>query len=350
MNQRDPRISRRDVVRGLSILAAGPWLLSCAATTPSDGAPGSNAAPDQEAAFPVTLTHKYGTTTIIAAPKRIVVVGLVEQDALLALGIVPVATSQWYEAPGGVFPWATEALGGAPLPTVLDNSSDGVPVEKVAALEPDLIIAVYSGITKKEYDLLSKLAPVAAQPGDYVDYGVPWDEATLTVAAAVGKPAAGQALVDRVRDKIAKAGEEFSGGTGAIVSPYEGVYVFGPEDPRGRLLQQLGFDFPSALLEGRPKNAYGWSLSAERAVDLDDLDVVIWLDTEQQVDSSLGKVWTSTKANVEGRDIYITPQGDEIYDAAFNMVTPLSLPYVLDRYVPQLRAAADGDPATKVPA
>ena len=40
----------------------------------------------------------------------------------------------------------------------------------------------------------------------------------------------------------------------------------------------------------------------------------------------------------------------ETYDAAFNMVTPLSLPYVLDRYVPQLRAAADGDPATKVPA
>lgn len=45
MTQRDPLISRRDVVRGLSILAAGPWLLSCAATNPSDGPGNGEASP-----------------------------------------------------------------------------------------------------------------------------------------------------------------------------------------------------------------------------------------------------------------------------------------------------------------
>ncbi len=55
---------------------------------------------------------------------------------------------------------------------MLDNT-DGVPVEKVAALAPDLIIGQYAGITDKEYALLSKLAPTIAQPGSYVDYGVP---------------------------------------------------------------------------------------------------------------------------------------------------------------------------------
>lgn len=334
---RYPTIGRRTLVRGFSLLA-GASLLGVSPVTA------------EEEVFPVTLPHKYGTTTITKAPQRIVVVGLVEQDALLALGVVPVGTSRWYEAPGGVFPWATEALGDAPLPQVLDNSSDGVQLEQVAALAPDLIIAVYSGITDVEYENLSRIAPVVAQPGNYVDYGVPWDEATLTVAAAIGRPAAGQALVDSVMARIAAAGEEFSGRHGLIVSPYEGLYVFGPEDPRGRLLQELGFDFPRMFSDVRPVDAYGWSLSAEYTSELDELDVVVWLDTEETVDSRLGTVWTSTKANKEGRDIYITPMADAVYDAAFNMVTPLSLPFVLDRLVPQLRAAADGDPNTLVPA
>ena len=47
--------------------------------------------------------------------------GLREQDALLALGIVPVATTEWYgKHPGAIFPWAEEALGDAPKPEVLD--------------------------------------------------------------------------------------------------------------------------------------------------------------------------------------------------------------------------------------
>src|SRR5690349_18320733 len=55
-------------------------------------------------AYPVTIEHKYGSTTITEFPERIVLVGLTEQDALLALGVVPVATREWYgERPGAVF-------------------------------------------------------------------------------------------------------------------------------------------------------------------------------------------------------------------------------------------------------
>ena len=71
-------------------------------------------------AFPVTIDHKYGSTTIEAEPKRVVVVGLREQDALLALGVVPVATTEWYgKHPGAIFPWAKDELGDAKVPTVL---------------------------------------------------------------------------------------------------------------------------------------------------------------------------------------------------------------------------------------
>src|SRR5262245_38105575 len=62
---------------------------------PNTATPEATAAP---AAFPVTSEHKFGATTITAKPERVVAVGLVEQDALLALGVVPVATREWYGA------------------------------------------------------------------------------------------------------------------------------------------------------------------------------------------------------------------------------------------------------------
>src|SRR5918998_3590488 len=74
----------------------------------------------ESSAFPVTVEHKFGETTIEAEPKRIVVVGLREQDALLALGIVPVGTTEWFgEHEGAIFPWAEKALGNAKKPAVL---------------------------------------------------------------------------------------------------------------------------------------------------------------------------------------------------------------------------------------
>jgi iron complex transport system substrate-binding protein len=51
---------------------------------------GSDGAADS-AAFAVTIEHKYGETTIEAAPERVVSVGFADQDPLLALGNVPVA-------------------------------------------------------------------------------------------------------------------------------------------------------------------------------------------------------------------------------------------------------------------
>src|SRR5262245_5354376 len=46
--------------------------------------------------FPVTITHKYGQTTIDATPARVISVGFVDQDTILALGVTPVAVRDWY--------------------------------------------------------------------------------------------------------------------------------------------------------------------------------------------------------------------------------------------------------------
>src|SRR3712207_1999237 len=94
-------------------LAAALALLPVLAACGSDTTPSSPGTPSTDAAaFPVSIPHKYGTTEIKAAPQRVVTIGLVEQDALLALGVAPVATTEWFgEQPGAVFPWAKDELG-----------------------------------------------------------------------------------------------------------------------------------------------------------------------------------------------------------------------------------------------
>jgi iron complex transport system substrate-binding protein len=63
------------------------------------------AAASADAAFPLTIKHKYGSTTIEKVPERIVTVGLTDHDALLALGVVPVGTTEWFgEYPSSVWP------------------------------------------------------------------------------------------------------------------------------------------------------------------------------------------------------------------------------------------------------
>ena len=111
------------------------------------------------------------------------------------------------------------------------SNTDGIEIEKVAAQRPDLILGIYSGMTKKEYDTLSKLAPVVAQPKGEPDYGSSWQEETLITGQAVGKPDEAQELVDETEQLIADAAAEhpeFKGQTAAIVSDYQGVFVYGP--------------------------------------------------------------------------------------------------------------------------
>lgn len=80
---------------------------------PASKASGDSAA--APAAFPVTVEHKYGSTTIDAEPKKVVTLGLSDQDAVLALGVKPVGSVDWFkEQPYGKWPWTKELWGSAP--------------------------------------------------------------------------------------------------------------------------------------------------------------------------------------------------------------------------------------------
>ena len=344
--------TRRRFLAGLSVLAVAPVLAACGSDGSDSGSaskPSGSSAPE-ESAFPVTIKHKYGETTIEKAPERVVCIGLTDQDTLMALGTVPVGVTYWFgdEKLQGVYPWAQEYLGDAELPTVLKDTN-GVELEKVAALAPDLIIGQYAGLTEQDYKKLKAMGvPVVAQSGDYTDYGTPWDEAALTLGAAIGKPKAAQELVDSVKKRItdeAAKHPEFKGQTAGVVTPYEGLFLYGPEDPRSRMLLDLGFDL-HPLITDADDSEFGVSLSAERTSDLDDIGVAVWIDYD--ADKQTQKLFEATTAYDEGRWFDVSEANGNYY-VAHSFVTPLSIPYLLDRYVPQLAAAADGDPKTVPP-
>src|SRR6202022_4896409 len=87
----------------------------------------------------VTVKHIFGETKIAAPPKRVVSAGFTEQDDLLAVGVVPIAVTNWWgDQPFAVWPWAQPKLGQAqPAVLSLDN---GLDFDKIAALKPDLIV------------------------------------------------------------------------------------------------------------------------------------------------------------------------------------------------------------------
>ena len=105
-------------------------------------------------------------------------------------------------------------------------------------------------------------------------------------------------------EKEAAAHPEFAGQTAAVVTPYEGLFIYGPEDPRGRMLGQLGFTFPRNPLKGKGAD-FGWSISAERTSDLADLGGVVWLD-DSDMDAGMKGVFEETTAFKEGRHFDIT--------------------------------------------
>jgi iron complex transport system substrate-binding protein len=298
-------------------------------------------------AFPVTIEHRYGSTTVESEPERVVVAGLREQDALLAMGVVPVATTEWYgKHPGAIFPWAKDELGDAKLPTVL-TQTDGLEVEKIAGQRPDLILAIYSGLTKQEYATLSKIAPVVAQPKGKVDYGSSWQEETLMTGKAVGQPERAQRLVDRTERLIADTAAEhpeFKGQTAANITDYQGIFVYGPQDVRTQMLEQLGFTYPQELRDAFP-DEFGGQLSDEK-IDALDVGALIWFaDGDRSVEELKRQpVYSRLNVRKEGRDVFIRLK-DRVYEAT-SFPSVLSMPTLMKELVPRLAAAADGDPKT----
>jgi iron complex transport system substrate-binding protein len=216
------------VLSGCSSAGASPSAEPSSAPSPSTAA--ASPSPATSAAFPITVTDDEGTSTDIAAePQSIISLTPANTEILFALGAGErvIATDD-----GSDFPEEAAAL-----PDVATFSS--VDVEKVVALEPDIVIAGGLGFTPA--DAITRLrdldVPVLVLYAPSVD-GVYKDieligQATGTSAAATTLVADMKADMDAISSAVADQTPKprvlyevgYDATTGAIFAPADDSFV-----------------------------------------------------------------------------------------------------------------------------
>lgn len=335
------------ILTGLTACSTGST-----ATTATTGGTGSDRTttlvdPD---AFPVTIAHAFGETTIESEPTRVATLGWTDQDNALALGVVPVGATKltWGGNEGGSSDWFDEELAeefpDATAPVRYDDA-DGVPVEEVAKLTPDLILATNSGITEAEYAKLSKIAPVVAYPD--APWVTPWQTSLETVGKALGRTALAAEVKQAADEEIAEVAEDFPQlhGTSFIMAylattDLSQIGVYGPQDPRVAILEDFGLVIPDTVHELVKDGEFYASISAERAASLESDILLTYGETAGDLDTFAADRLVGQIPALKAGRAYA--EVDKHVGLAITNPTPISIPFIVEQFLPHVAKAATG--------
>ncbi|WP_152363162.1 ABC transporter substrate-binding protein [Microlunatus speluncae] len=335
---------RRSAVVFAAIFGLLVALAGCGSGGPADQPePGSGAG---QQGFPLTVRHALGETTLDRAPERVLTWGWGSTDAALALGVVPVAVPA--AVYGGnadqVLPWNADQLAelGAETPTLLSNPDGGttIPFEEIAAATPDVILAVYSGITAEDYEKLSAIAPTIAYPDQ--PWSTPWRDVVTTVGQVLGRSQQATDVLAEISTVIKDAGQRHPelAGKSVITLMDDGrqLYVYKETDPRVEFLTELGLTVPPVVTElpGEGEGFYG-SVSYEKADTLVSDVLMIYAETDASLQATLARPSIKNLPQIE-RDGYAPIVGRPLV-AAGSPPTALSLTWSLDAYLKSLASA-----------
>ncbi|MEU6291456.1 iron-siderophore ABC transporter substrate-binding protein [Streptomyces sp. NPDC046988] len=336
----------RRLAAALSAAALGVGLLAGCGSDSDDSSDsaGGDKSTAGAGAFPVTVEHAFGTTKVAKAPERVVTVGYTDDQTVLAFGIKPVGMVDQYPNPEGQspdintqWPWVKEKWGDAKPEVIMKNGDTGPNFEKIAALRPDLIIAVYSEVDQAAYDKLSRIAPtVGRTKAEKEPFSAPWQDNALHIAKALGKAEEGEKMVAGIQGKLdtaKKAHPEFADQTAVALSWYkDSVAPFTSTDVRGRLLTGIGFKYQTKIDEVAGGDFYT-TLSPER-VDLVDVDRVFVINDKADQDAlKKFKLFTNLDAAKNGKVTYLLDSEGPAVGAAISQGTLLSMPYAVDELV-----------------
>ncbi|MEV4625003.1 iron-siderophore ABC transporter substrate-binding protein [Micromonospora sp. NPDC049523] len=221
--------------------AAAPTAFTAPRTVPAGM--GSDAA---DGAFPRTVGHFAGSTTVPRQPTRVVVLSTGQLDGLLTLGVVPVAATRGDDA-ALVPAYLTTAFPqyAAQLAQISDVGGRGEPnLEAVAQVKPDLILMNSSVLKGDVYKAASAIAPTVVTEGT----GVNWKQDFLLIAAAAGRSTQAQGILDTFHTDAAGVGRSL--GKPATVSFLrvngDRTRIFGVASFTGSIAEDAGLARPKS--------------------------------------------------------------------------------------------------------
>ena len=319
-------------LRTSGLVAALLVVTACSAPAgPASSAESAEPAP--AAGFPVTIEHALGTTTIPAPPTRIVALSF-EEDVLSQVDVAVVGRTENYYAPGALQPWQE---GHVDPGIVALGGPDGLDLEKVAALEPDLILATNYYELENVYGGLSAIAPT-------VGYRTGWGEATWqdtarVIGRAMGKQAEVEQRVGEVDGSVAALAAELPGLSGKTFSSvfYHDAGQFAvdtnPEGHTAKLLGQLGMVMSPRIVA----EVVNRSLGAEQ-VGLIDADLVRlgYASDVLRAQLTASPLFGAVPAVRDGRVF----ESDVFGATAGNNPTLLNVPWQLEQQRPVLERVA----------
>lgn len=319
--------------RGFITVAAGLALGGCRSEGAADSAPSGS--------FSVTVEGKFGRTTLTERPRRVITLGYGQDtDAAVALGVIPVAMPRGSSTPGGIQPWVRPLLGDT-RPELLQLSQT-VPFEKVAALRPDLFLAVGDYHLESSYASLTEIAPVLGYvSGPNLD---PWPETTRRAGLVLGKETQAARVISDTERKIAeaRAGAALDGRTFTCSSVGGGggqVYTKNSADDVLALsLAQFGLKLSPKVTALSSTTTAGIAGVGPEQLDLLDADLLlISYDSDEQRRTFEATPLFSRLPSVR-RGSYVALDKAEAQALAFP--SALATAYTAGHIVPKLAAAA----------
>lgn len=319
-----------------STIALSLTATACSTNTHDDETT-ANATTAADSAYPTSVDTKFGNITINSKPEKIVALGWGDAETALALGVQPIGASDWLDFGGdGVGPWIEDdGESYTKSPEIIGTMEPSY--EKIAELDPDLILDVRSSGDQDRYDKLSAIAPTVGVPEGGDSYLTPRKTQVEMISAALGDPEKGNEINQEYDDAVAKVREDHPEWADMTVSAVSstadswGAYIEGSN--RVDSLLDLGFkENPTLASKETSGTGFSVKLSDETLSDADSDVVVGFAVGIDQEDMQDKQAWKSLTATKDGRS-FVLP---EEVSSSFALGSPQSALFALERLVPIL--------------